>query len=237
MAISMNMIILPLSNTISMSSYYEHEIVIPDKKGKLTAELTIPASAKAIVIFSQAEGCSRSSCRSRVVAEHFHQSGFGTLLPDLLTAEETAEFRRGIDIGLLADRLILVTQFLQARDRLTHYALGYYGTSTGAAVALNAAARLPEIVQAIVCRGGRPDLALKSLPEVKAPTLLIVGDQDSFVLALNRDALEQFTCIRRLEVIGGTGHSFDEPGKIEEVDRLASEWYRQYLTAPILVNQ
>jgi dienelactone hydrolase len=220
-----------------MSSYYEHEIVIPDKKGKLTAELTIPAGARTIVIFSRAGGCSRRSRRSHVVAEHLHNDGFGTLLPDLLTADEIGEFGKGTDIGLLSERLILVTQFLQARDLLNHYSLGYYGTSTGAAVALNAAARLPGLVKAIVCRGGRPDLALKSLPEVEAPTLLIVGDQDSFVLPLNRDALEQFTCIRRLEVISGTAHSFDEPGKIEEVDRLAGGWFRQYLIAPTLVNQ
>lgn len=217
-------------------STYNREIVISGDGVNLTAELTIPEGASAILIFSQAGGSSRHSRRSQIVAGHLQRAGFGTLLPDLLTPEESDRFGMGCDIGLLTERLILVTESLRSRDLPGHFQLGYYGTSTGAAVALNAAARLPEVVRVIVSRGGRPELAADSLGKVKAPTLLIVGDQDPFVLQLNREALEQLAGVRRLEVVEGASYTFDEPGQMEEVDALAAAWCAQHLHASFIVN-
>ena len=218
-----------------MSVYYNQEIAIAGEGVDLRAELTIPEGATAILIFSQAGG-SRHSRRSQIVAQHLQREGFGTLLPDLLTSEESQRYGARYDIGLLTDRMVFVTESLKSLDLLCHYQLAYYGTSMGAAAALNAAARLPDVVRAIVCRGGRPDLA-DSLNRVEAPTLLLVGDQDSFVLQLNRDALEQFSCVRRLEVIQGASHTFHEPGKMEEIDAITTAWFVQHLHPSLIVNQ
>jgi len=219
-----------------MPVYYNQEIVIAGEGVNLTGELTIPEGATAILIFSQAGGSSRHSRRSQIVAQHLQREGFGTLLPELLTQEESQRYGAGYDIGLLTDRLVLVTESLKSLDLLGYYQLGYYGTSMGVAVALNAAARLPDVVRAVVSRGGRPDLA-DSLNRVEAPTLLIVGDQDPFVLQLNREALEQFSCVRRLEVIQGASHTFDEPGKMEEIDAITTAWFVQHLHPSLIVSQ
>jgi putative phosphoribosyl transferase len=162
-----------------------------------------------------------------------NQAGFATLLMDLLSPEEEIEDRRTggfrFDIGLLAGRLVAASRWVAAKEDLGGLRMGYFGASTGAAAALIAAARLPGLVHAVVSRGGRPDLADASLVEVQAPTLLLVGGEDETVLELNQEALESLRCEKRLEVIPGATHLFEEPGALEEVSRYAADWFASHL--------
>ena len=199
----------------------------------LEGNLVIPHSAIGIVLFAHGSGSSRYSPRNRYVAEVLQQAGLATLLLDLLTLEEeeidlrTRHLR--FDIGLLASRLVGATNWLLQNPDTQQLKIGYFGASTGAGAALVAAAKRGEVVKAIVSRGGRPDLAGSALPEVKAPTLLIVGGDDLPVIAINEDAIAQLHSIKRLEIVPGATHLFPEPGKLAAVAHLAREWFTHYL--------
>jgi putative phosphoribosyl transferase len=166
------------------------------------------------------------------VAEHLNESGIGTLLFDLLTPTEERDRRNVFDIELLTDRLVAVTRWLRATRPAACRSLGYFGASTGAAAALRAAAEPTLDIDAVVSRGGRVDLAADCLGLVRAPTLLIVGGEDDVVLRLNQAAAEHLLCERQIAVVPGAGHLFEEPGALETVARLASEWFIQHLGGP-----
>ncbi|MBT2448640.1 alpha/beta fold hydrolase [Streptomyces sp. ISL-43] len=205
------------------------DIRIPVDGSALSGDLVLP-SAGPVVVFAHGSGSSRHSPRNRAVAAELRRAGLGTLLLDLLTADEertdllTARFR--FDIGLLSDRLVRAVDWLAAREDAAPMPVGVFGASTGAAAALRTAAERPGRVQAVVSRGGRPDLAGDSaLRRVQAPVLLIVGGDDQEVLRLNREAAELLHVPNRVEVIPGATHLFEEPGALEEVARLAREWF------------
>jgi len=213
--------------------YNKIEMKIP--LGNVTVEgtLTMPKEASAVVLFAHGSGSSRFSPRNQYVAKQFNKAKIATLLFDLLTKEEeeidalTAEYR--FNIPLLAQRLIGTTQWLR-RDPVTkNLKFGYFGASTGAAAALIAAAKLSTDVSAVVSRGGRPDLAGEYLSEVEAPTLLLVGGLDVEVISLNREALSQMTNEKKLVIIPGATHLFEEPGTLEIVAKSATEWFLRYL--------
>jgi putative phosphoribosyl transferase len=211
----------------------EHSILIPAGSAHLEGELVIPIGAQGIVLFAHGSGSSRHSPRNRYVAQVLRSTGFATLLMDLLTAEEEAIDLRTrqlrFDIRLLAERLIGATDWLTHHPDARLLRIGYFGASTGAAAALVAAVHRPETVGAIVSRGGRPDLAGPVLSQVKAPTLLIVGGYDFPVIAMNEDALAQLRVEKRLDIVPKAAHLFEEPGALEEVARLASQWFNHYL--------
>jgi putative phosphoribosyl transferase len=204
--------------------------------GSVTLEgnLDIPAEAHGIVLFAHGSGSSRHSGRNRFVAQILREGGLATLLIDLLTVEEeaidTQTRHLRFDIGLLAERLIGATDWLAQNRNTRNLRVGYFGSSTGAGAALVAAAKRPEVVGAVVSRGGRPDLAGSALSRVQAPTLLIVGGNDVPVIGLNQEALEQLRVTKRLEIVPGATHLFEEPGTLEEVARLARSWFQRYLT-------
>ncbi len=203
------------------------DVTIAADRASLTGALHVPRDARAVVLFAHGSGSSRSSPRNRYVAERLYQRGIGTLLFDLLTEAESWERKNVFDVRLLADRLAAATCW--ATEELPHQVrLGYFGASTGAAAALVAATDLPRI-GAIVSRGGRPDLADPALARVTAPTLLIVGGADLAVLQLNRSALNALGGIRRLEVVPGATHLFEEPGALATVADLAADWFARYL--------
>ncbi|PZR97583.1 MAG: hydrolase [Candidatus Chloroheliales bacterium] len=200
----------------------------------LDGDLVIPAQAEGVVLFAHGSGSSRHSPRNRYVAQWLNQAGLATLLLDLLTAEEeqvdieTAHLR--FDIGLLAERLVGATDWLTQNPATANLRIGYFGASTGAGAALVAAAQRPTTIGAVVSRGGRPDLARDFLPQVRAPTLLIVGGNDEPVIAMNRQALAMLHTEKRIEIIPGATHLFEEPGKLEQVAQLARDWLTRYLT-------
>lgn len=203
---------------------------------KLEGTLGIPKSAQGIVLFAHGSGSSRHSPRNRFVAELLRQAGLATLLIDLLTLEEEAiDQRTGqhrFNIGLLARRLVSATDWLDRFPETRNLKLGYFGASTGAAAALVAASERPDVVSAVVSRGGRPDLAGAALAEVRAPTLLIVGGHDLSVLALNREALAKLKGEKRLEIIPEATHLFEEPRALEGVAALARDWFVRHLVRP-----
>ena len=207
------------------------EVQIPSGEVTLSGELNIPQDAAGVVLFAHGSGSSRHSPRNRLVAQTIRSAGLGTLLFDLLTREEEAidihTRHLRFDIGLLAERLVHATYWL--KGEFDHVRAGYFGASTGAAAALVAAAQLGEIVGAVVSRGGRPDLAADLLPRVKAPTLLIVGGLDYPVIEMNRDAYALLRCEKDIEIVRGATHLFEEPGKLDQVARLAAEWFRTHL--------
>jgi dienelactone hydrolase len=195
--------------------------------------LGVPAGARGVVLFAHGSGSGRLSSRNNFVARSLQGAALATLLIDLLTEEEErAEAATGhlrFDITFLAQRLVAATRWLResAETRALH--VGYFGASTGAAAALVAAAEIPDDVHAVVSRGGRPDLAGDRLSDVKAPTLLIVGSRDVPVIPLNKDAFEKLRCEKKLEIVPGASHLFEEPGTLEEVSRLASAWCTAHL--------
>jgi dienelactone hydrolase len=209
------------------------QVRVPVGDAALDGDLVVPDGAAGIILFAHGSGSSRHSRRNRMVAEKLNGQGFGTLLVDLLTAEEeevdrvTAEPR--FDIDLLAGRLIGATDWLREEPTTSSLGIGLFGASTGAAAALVAAAERPGEVGAVVSRGGRPDLAGDALPRVRAPTLLIVGGRDPLVLELNRQAQEQLRTENQLVVVPGATHLFEEPGALEVVSSLAAEWFSRYL--------
>jgi pimeloyl-ACP methyl ester carboxylesterase len=200
----------------------------------LEGNLSLPEGARGIVLFAHGSGSSRHSPRNRYVAQVLNEAKLATLLVDLLTPDEeaidlrTAHLR--FDIGLLAERLVGVTDWITQYPDTRHLRVGYFGASTGAAAALVAAAQRPDAVDAVVSRGGRPDLAGPALARVRAPTLLIVGGNDFEVIELNRKALALLHCEKRLVIVPGATHLFEESGALEEVARLAREWFERYLT-------
>jgi putative phosphoribosyl transferase len=198
----------------------------------LEGALSIPERAEGVVLFAHGSGSSRFSPRNRFVAAFLNQGRLGTLLLDLLRAEEhEIDERSGalrFDIDLLSRRLIGVVDWASTHPDMRHLPIGLFGASTGAAAALNAAADRPQRVAAVVSRGGRPDLAMAALPRVRAPTLLIVGGLDGVVIEMNRRAAAQLACEHGLEIVPGATHLFEEPGKLEEVARLARKWFQEH---------
>ncbi len=217
------------------SRLVEHHLRIPVGKVELDGDLVLPDRARGMVLFAHGSGSSRLSPRNQYVAGWLNERGLGTLLLDLLTRQEeqtdirTAHLR--FDIGLLAGRLIQATEWLKQDLRTTHLFLGYFGASTGAAAALVAAAQCGPDIKAIVSRGGRPDMAQAALLRIKAPTLLIVGGADQSVLELNREALALIpqATVKRLEIVPGATHLFEEEGALERVAGLAGNWFSTYL--------
>jgi dienelactone hydrolase len=201
----------------------------------LEGDLAIPPGAAGIVLFAHGSGSSRHSPRNRYVAEVLRAAGLATLLTDLLTPEEervdmrTAHLR--FDIGLLAERLVWATDWLQQNRETRQMRVGLFGASTGAGAAVVAAAQRPDVVGAVVSRGGRPDLAGEALAKVRAPTLLIVGENDVPVIAINKQAIEMLRVEYRLEIVTGATHLFEERGALEKVAELARDWFLGYLAA------
>ncbi len=202
----------------------------------LAGTLTIPPEAGGMVFFAHGSGSSRSSPRNRFVARRLNEAGLATLLFDLLTEREAAERTNVFDVDLLGRRLVEAIDWHRGQAGLEGLPVGVFGASTGAAAALIAAARLPGTVRAVVSRGGRPDLAGDALGRVLAPTLLLVGGEDDLVLELNQAAIARLASPKRLVVIPGAGHLFEEPGKLEAVSRLAAEWFVRYLTVKRLAE-
>jgi putative phosphoribosyl transferase len=199
----------------------------------LEGNLLVPPRATGVVLFAHGSGSGRFSSRNRYVAEELRTGGVGTLLIDLLTrAEEQADMHTAhlrFDIALLADRLGSAIDWLESEPQTHSLRVGLFGASTGGGAALVSAAQRPDRVAAVVSRGGRPDLAGPALPHVQAPTLLIVGGEDHAVIRMNREAYDQMTCPRQLEIVPGASHLFEEPGTLEEVARLAREWFQRCL--------
>lgn len=215
-------------------SVYEKLVHVKIGDTSLEGNLTIPKGSEGVVLFAHGSGSSRHSPRNQYVAGVLQEAGLSTLLIDLLTvAEERVDaytLHLRFDIGLLAQRLAGATDWLVKNQETRHLNIGYFGASTGAAAALVAAAKHPDIVKAVVSRGGRPDLAGSSLPHVKAPTLLIVGGDDTPVIELNEQAREQMRAECKIVIVPGATHLFEEPGKLEEVAKLATDWFTKYLT-------
>lgn len=211
---------------------HEH-VAIAAQEVTLAGDLVLPDPCRGVVVFAHGSGSSRSSPRNREVAGALHEGGFGTLLFDLLTPEEasidevTGHLR--FDIDLLGDRMVGTVDWAARQDRLRGLVLGLFGASTGAAAALVAAAQRPEMVAAVVSRGGRPDLAGKWLRIVRAPTLLIVGGNDAPVIELNEQAATHIPAATELSIVPGADHLFTEPGKMQEVARLANRWFAMHL--------
>jgi putative phosphoribosyl transferase len=199
----------------------------------LEGNLSIPERTTGLVLFAHGSGSSRHSPRNRYVAQVLQDAGLATLLIDLLTPDEervdmrTAQLR--FDIGLLAEHLVGATDWLNQQPDTSQLRVGYFGASTGGGAALVAAAQLPQAVGAVVSRGGRPDLAGPALPQVQAPTLLIVGGNDVPVIAMNQQAMAQLRAEKQLAIVPGATHLFEEPGALEEVARLARDWFLRYL--------
>lgn len=196
----------------------------------LEGALVLPEPGRGLVLFAHGSGSGRLSPRNRFVAGELQGAGFGTLLFDLLTAAEAQDRRNVFDIGLLAQRLVLATDWLDGLGTTRGLPLGYFGASTGAAAALVAATLAARPIAAIVSRGGRPDLAGAALPQVRAPTLLIVGSRDRDVLELNREALDRLPGPKELAIVEGAGHLFEEPGTLDRVVDLAGAWFGRYLS-------
>lgn len=205
---------------------------VSDEAIVLDGHLTIPANAAGTVIFVHGSGSGRHSPRNRFVATQLNDAGLGTLLFDLLTRDEEVERANVFDIQTLAARLADVTCWLRDQPGGLHTALGYFGASTGAAAALWAAAEPGAHIDAVVSRGGRPDLAETRLRDVHSPTLLIVGSRDEIVLGLNKQAQQQLRCDNRLAIVPGATHLFEEPGALRTVTRLASEWFAAHFAPP-----
>lgn len=232
-----------MSTLLSVAAAQEDEIQVKPQSGilqfpvdevMLTGDLVIPEKARGLILFAHGSGSSRRSPRNRAVAEILHREGLGTLLFDLLDQEEGIDDAYSghlrFDIGLLSRRLAIVTQEIVNDPRSQNLGLGYFGASTGGAAALRAAAVLGLSIGAVVARGGRPDLAGDALEHVQAPTLLIVGEHDEEVLRLNNEAFEKLHCQKSLAIVPHATHLFPEPGALEEVARLAANWFRKHLS-------
>jgi putative phosphoribosyl transferase len=212
-----------------------NEIRIAAGRATLDGNLTIPNEATALVLFAHGSGSSRHSPRNQFVARTLNNAGLATLLFDLLTPEEeaidlrTREHR--FNIGLLVERLVHATKWAQQQEQTRDLRIVYFGSSTGGSAALVAAAEIPQDVGAVVSRGGRPDLAGEALPKVQAPTLLIVGGNDDIVIELNEQARDRMRCEVKLEIVPGATHLFEEPGALERVAQLASDWFVNHLGA------
>ncbi len=213
----------------------ENVVLVPAGHVRLLADLRIPDRTRGIVVFAHGSGSSRHSPRNQHVANVMRGAALGTLLVDLLMPDEehiddSTGGESRFDIDLLATRLVDVVDWLHGRGELRTLPIGIFGAGTGAGAALVVAALRPQLIQAVVSRGGRPDLAGRALGHVQCPTLLIVGGDDQAVLSFNRAALVQLQCARTLEIIPGASHLFEEPGALDEVAVLARDWFKRYLT-------
>ena len=212
----------------------EHAITIPSGNLFLDGILTIPTNATGLVLFVHGSGSSRFSVRNQYVAKILNEAKLATLLFDLFTPEEdaidTVTRRLRFDITFLASRLIDATRWCLQQPMLQPLPIGYFGASTGGGAALVAAATKPDNVRAIISRGGRPDLAGESLTKVKLPTLLIVGGDDDVVIQMNQSAMSMLNCVKKLDIVPGATHLFEEPGTLDEVARLARDWFVRYLS-------
>jgi len=211
------------------------EIQIHARRTVLSGNLNIPKDAGALVLFAHGSGSSRHSPRNQFVARTLNEAGLATLLFDLLTPEEEAidmqNREHRFNIRLLAERLVEATKWTKQQKQTSNLRIGYFGSSTGGAAALVAAVDAPQDVDAVVSRGGRPDLAGEALPKVQAPTLLIVGGNDDIVIELNEQARDRMRCEVKLEIIPGATHLFEEPGTLEKVAKLASDWFVKHMGA------
>jgi putative phosphoribosyl transferase len=214
-----------------MTTSREHNVQITTGKLVLEGILGLPPGRRGVVVFAHGSGSGRSSPRNNFVARRLQRDGLATLLLDLLTEEESDDRRKVFDIGLLADRLLLAKGWVEAEPQSQNLPIGYFGASTGAGAALQAAAREPSNIKAVVSRGGRPDLAESYLPSVTAPTLLIVGGHDEPVIEMNREAYDLLTCEKKLTIVPGATHLFEEPGTLEQVAEQAGRWFQKYLHA------
>jgi dienelactone hydrolase len=209
------------------------DVAIPIDQGNLPGFLDRPVDATGLVLFAHGSGSSRFSSRNRAVAEVLNRSRLATLLFDLLTPDEHERDMHSralrFDIPLLTERLVRAVDWAHSDPRVSDLPLGLFGASTGAAAALRAAVERPDLVRAVVSRGGRPDLADEALPKVRAPTLLIVGGLDVQVLELNRDAAARMTMAPELQMVPGATHLFEEPGTLGAAASLATDWLRQHL--------
>jgi len=196
----------------------------------LNGDLTLPDVVRGLVIFAHGSGSSRLSPRNRFVARELQKAGLATLLFDLLTELEDQDYENRFNIDLLTQRLILATRWASEQAETKDLQIGYFGASTGAAAALIAAADLPSVVRVVVSRGGRPDLAESRLGDVRAATLLIVGAADHPVIPLNESAFRRLNTVKRMDLVPGATHLFEEPGTLEEVARLARDWFREHLS-------
>lgn len=211
-----------------MNLQFAKEVKMEVDNEILPGELAIPYDAKGIVIFSHGSGSGRFSPRNRMVAERLHQEQIGTLLLDLLTPAEDRSTTNRLDIALLAHRMVGVSQWLEKFEPSAECAIGYFGASTGAASALKASTYLPQ-VKCIVSRGGRTDMAADILDKVQAPTLLIVGSSDEDVVRFNKQSYEVLACEKKLQIIDGASHLFEEPGKMNSVIELSTGWFNKFL--------
>lgn len=216
-----------------MNNLFNDTLKIKIGNNELFGELIIPYGSESLVIFSHGSGSSRFSPRNNFVAKELHKQKIGTFLFDLLTPEEDQIYLNRFNIELLKDRLIFVTKYLALKDEVGELSIGYFGASTGAASALRAAAELPNLVHAIVSRGGRPDLAIDVAANIKAPTLFIVGEYDQEVLMLNKKVYEVLKCEKKLEIVPKATHLFEEEGTLKEAAILARDWFKQHLTLPV----
>jgi putative phosphoribosyl transferase len=206
------------------------EVVIIAGKAKLRAVFGLPSQVRGVVAFAHGSGSGRLSPRNNFVAGVLQDAGIATLLADLLEEDEALDRRKVFDIDLLADRLIANARWLQGRPETRGMPLGYFGASTGAAAALQAAAREPEGIAAVVSRGGRPDLAMEYLSLVRSPTLLIVGGEDRPVIPLNQSAYGQLNCPKEMVIVPGASHLFEESGALEQVAKLACDWFLRFFS-------
>ena len=211
------------------TNHLEQFVQIPIDSTKLEGSLSLPIQARGLVVFAHGSGSSQFSPRNNFVARILREAGIGTLLIDLLTEEEDTVYQTRFNIDLLTERLLQATRWSQKQQRTKDLVIGYFGASTGAAAALKAAAAEGSKIGAVVSRGGRPDLAKEALVLVQSPALLIVGGNDDIVIELNREAYGRLKGKKQLVIVPGATHLFEEPGALEEVARLATDWFKQYL--------
>ena len=213
-----------------MAKMRQKEVLIPAGNLNLAGIFSLPPKPTGVIVFAHGSGSGRLSPRNAFVAGILQETGFATLLFDLLDLSEELDRRKVFDISLLAERLLTGVRWMQTESGMQGLKLGYFGASTGAAAALEAAAKEPKGIAAIVSRGGRPDLARDYLRKVKVPTLLIVGGNDRPVIAMNREAFENLQCKKDIVVIPGATHLFEEPGTLDEVAKLAANWFLKHMS-------
>jgi dienelactone hydrolase len=218
-----------MKKTTIEQNHIDKVVHIPANGIELEGAWVIPSKARGVVLFAHGSGSSRHSPRNNFVAQVLQRAGMGTLLMDLLTRQEDMNFENRFDIDLLTARLERATEWVMEQPRSKSLDIGYFGASTGAAAALYAAATFGPAIGAVVSRGGRPDLAMAALHRVQSPTLLIVGGLDDVVIELNRKAYQELTAEKKLLIVPGATHLFEEPGTLQEAARLAADWFKQHL--------
>lgn len=217
-------------DTLKDNGDKKYIVTIPVNNVSVKGVLRVPHNPRGIVLFAHGSGSGRHSPRNNFVAEILRKSRVATLLFDLLTEEEDLIYDNRFNVELLTNRLILATKWARIQPGIKHLKFGYFGTSTGTASALKATARLGSDVRAVVSRSGRPDLSLDEITKVKSPTLLIVGRNDPQVIELNQQAYDALNTTKKLEIIPGATHLFEEPGTLEKAAKLASDWFKKYLS-------